>query len=191
MFWDKNGFRVLALDDAPFLKNKESKTIVVGIITRGQHFLEAALSFSIKIDGDCATTQLIKAINNFYSRENIHLILIGGVSWGGFNLLDIHYIYKKTQIPVLVVIRKYPNLNRMFEIIKKFPNSRRKHIILSSLPPVEKIRNIYVQYVGLPQKAIDIILSKLCYESYMPEPLRMAHIIAAAIKRGYSSRSRV
>ncbi len=51
---------------------------------------------------------------------------------------------------------------------------------------LEKNKNIYYQFKGLKQKEAEEIIRLSCTRSLIPEPLRVAHLMASALIKGES-----
>ena len=160
--------------------------LVVGTLYRGGNFMDGLLSTKIQKDGDDSTEKLVPMINNSKFRSQIRCIMIDGIALGGFNVIDIKKLFQKTKIPVLCVIRKMPNLNRIEKAISHVNNAEKKWNLIKSSPQIKKISDMYCQWVGMDEeKVIQIIrLSTICGQ--VPEPLRIAHIIASGIVSGES-----
>ncbi len=183
----KNEIRILGIDDAPFDKFKDSdkKVLVVGTIFRGGLYLDGVLSTSVAIDGTNSTQKLVQMINTCKFKPQLQCIILDGIALGGFNVVDIHQLYQKTKIPVLVVIRRYPDFKKIKETLLKLKMKKKIRLIEKAGIP-QKVRNIYVQTVGLDLKKIKEILDITCTRSFLPEPIRVAHLIAAGIVTGES-----
>ena len=110
----KKEVRILGIDDGPFDKFKDKETIVIGTFFRGGEFLDGLLSTKIRIDGQNSTSRLIKMINSCKFKSMIQCIMIDGIAMGGFNVVDIRELCKKTKIPVIVIMRNKPDFNSIF-----------------------------------------------------------------------------
>jgi len=51
---------------------------------------------------------------------------------------------------------------------------------------IEKNKNIYYQFKGLSKEEVEKIIKLSCTRSLIPEPLRVAHLIASALIKGES-----
>src|SRR3989338_9540222 len=126
--------------------------------------MDGLLSTKIQKDGDDSTEKLVPMINNSKFRSQIRCIMIDGIALGGFNVIDIKKLFQKTKIPVLCVIRKMPNLNRIEKAISHVNNAEKKWNLIKSSPQIKKISDMYCQWVGMDEeKVIQIIrLSTIC-----------------------------
>ena len=185
----KSQIRTLGIDDAPF-KFTDKTTEVIAVLLRGNFYIDGILKTKIKVDGKDATDKLIEMIGTSRYKEQIKTIMIDGIALGGFNVIDMQKLYTDLHIPVITITRKKPDLNAMKMVLKKkFKDWNRKWnvIISNEIVQIKRGRsNLYVNYVGLKLSEVKEILDITTLRGVMPEPIRIAHIIAAGIKTGES-----
>ncbi len=185
----KKGVKILGIDDAPFYF-REDKTIVIGVVMRGGGYIEGVIRREITVDGDDATDTCIEMILTTRHRQQLKATLLDGVSLGGFNVVDIERIYDETGIPIVTVTRDKPDLERIREALKKhFKDWKRRFSIITNgkLFTVETQHNpIYVKCAGIDSERAKEIITLSTIRGVIPEPIRVAHIIASAIVRGES-----
>ena len=181
----KSEIRLLGIDDAPFDKFSDKKVIVVGVMYRGGNFLDGLMSTRVTVDGKDATDKLVKMINASKFKPQLNTIVLGGIAVGGFNIIDVFRLHKETGLSVLVVIRNYPDYKKIFDALTKIGMKNKIKIIKSLAEPV-KIGNIWVQYAGMTLDKAKEIIKISTLHAQIPEPIRVAHIIAAGIVRGES-----
>ncbi len=181
----KKEIRILGIDDSPFKKFTDDDILVVGTIFRGGTLLEGVITTKVRIDGDDSTKKLIEMINKSKFKPQLRCILINGIALGGFNVIDIEELNKKTKIPVIVVIRKYPDYEKIKETLEKI-NKSNKYKIIKKAGKVEKINKIYIQRKGINLNKAREIIKISCTRSHIPEPIRIAHIIASGVVLGES-----
>jgi uncharacterized protein len=180
----KPEIRVLGIDDGPHDFNTK-EVLVIGAFFRGGKMLDGILSTKIKKDGYNATHKLISMINNSKFKPQLRAILLDGIALGGFNVIDIQALGKKINIPVIVIMREYPNKPKMFKALNKINQSEKINLI-EKAGEIFKINNIHIQFTGASfEQAKEIIKITTTYAD-IPEPLRIAHIIASGIVKGES-----
>jgi hypothetical protein len=190
----KPEMRILGIDDSPFSRNQE-KVLCVGTIYRGGNYLDGLISFYVDNDGNDATLQIIKNINKTRHKEQLQLIMLDGISFAGFNMININKIWKKTKIPVMIFTRKKPDLKKFKKALSKIDKKRLKAIQYAGKIYKLRIRNknkqklAYIQIKGLTLEQARKILKLTCNNSNIPEPLRVAHLIAQGIVFGESKGS--
>ena len=114
----KKQIRVLGIDDGPHKRfdYKQKKALIVGTFFRGGDFLDGLLSTEATIDGNDATSKIAGMINKSkHFKPQIKAVFLDGIAVGGFNVIDIKLLAKKTGQPIIVIMRTYPK----FEKIKR------------------------------------------------------------------------
>ncbi len=181
----KKEIRILGIDDAPFNKFKKDNVLVVGTMFRGGSWIDGLLSTKIAVDGNNSTQKLINMINKSKFKPQLQCIILDGIALGGFNIVDVQELNRKTRIPVLVVIRRMPDFKKIQAALKKLKKTG-KYKLIEKAGPVHKMGKIYVQLSGLTLEQAKQILRITCTHSLLPEPIRVAHLIAAGVVRGES-----
>ncbi len=181
----KKEIRVIGIDDAPFDKFKRGNVLVIATIFRGGSWLDGVLSTKVNIDGTDATKKLADMINKCKFKPQLQAILLDGIALGGFNVIDIKELNKKTKIPVIVTIGRYPNFKKIENTLKKLKKHKEFNLIKKA-GPVHEFNNIYFQIKGIDIKKTRQILKITCTRSLIPEPIRIAHLIASGIINGES-----
>jgi len=181
----KKEIRILGIDDAPFNKFKKGNVLVVGTIFRGGSWLDGVLSTKVKVDGSNSTKKLIEMINKCKFKPQIQCIILDGIAFGGFNIVDVEELNKKTKIPVIIVIRRMPDFKKIKSTLKKL-RKERKYRLIEKAGEVHKVSKIYIQINGISLEDAKKVLKISCTRSLLPEPIRVSHIIAAGIVTGES-----
>src|SRR3989344_3739956 len=187
----KREIRILGIDDSPFsMTDRGNDIIVIGTIHRGGGYLEGIVSTHITVDGDNATERLVAMINNSKHKAQLQVIMTDGIAMGGFNVIDVDELSRKTRLPVIVIMRHKPNLENIKKAILNVENYQNKLEMIKKAGKIMECvvgdAKIYFQCKGIePLKAMDIIKTSITYGN-MPEPIRAAHIIASGIIEGES-----
>ncbi len=181
----KKEIRVIGIDDAPFDKFKKSDVLVVGTIFRGGSWCDGVLSTSIRVDGNNSTKKIIEMINKCKFKPQLQCIFLDGIAMGGFNIIDVKKLNKETKLPVIVIIRKMPDFNKIKKILVKLKKEG-KFKLPEKAGKVYNVGKIYIQVSGIDLKEAKEILNIVCTRSLIPEAIRVAHLIAAGIVIGES-----
>ncbi len=179
--------RVVGIDDAPFdkFKDKGKDVLIIGTVFRGGDFMDGLISTKVRIDGSDATKKLVKMINKTKFKPQLQCIFLNGIALGGFNVIDIEELNRKTKLPVMVVIRRMPDIKAIKHTLDKI-GFNKKAILIDKAGKVTKIGNIYIQIRGLSIDKARQILKVCCTRSNIPEAIRAAHIIASGVVDGES-----
>ena len=177
---------VIGFDDAPFERAHRGDVMVVGAVFAGTR-LEGVLSGKVRRDGANATRVLIELVRRSRFGAHVQAILLQGIAFAGFNVVDVNALHSALKIPVLVVARRAPNLAAIrAALLHKVRGGRRKWALIEQLGPMEAVQGVYVQRAGIMlDKAADLI-RRFALHSTLPEPLRTAHLIAGGVTQGES-----
>lgn len=185
----KREIRILGVDDSPFPAHTTQPVMVIGTIFRAGEWLDGVIRTYIQGDGRDATTKIIGMVNSTRHKDQLGVIMLDGVTFGGFNVINIHKIFKATGVPVIVIMRKYPNFEKIKRALKRFDDwkERWKDILdAGDVYEIENQENIYIQINGIDLKDAKEIIKLSTTRSAIPEPVRAAHLIAAGVVTGES-----
>lgn len=185
----KQQVRVLGIDDSPF-RFSEGRSLVVGAVVRLPNYLEAVMKTDVEVDGDDATERLVEMISRSRYRDQVKVVMLDGIALAGFNVIDVQRLHAAVGIPVLTVTRDSPDLEGMRGALKKhFPDWERRYELITRLDlrriPTEH-SPLHASGVGLGWDEFVRLVEQSTVRGVVPEPLRMAHIIAAAMVKGES-----
>ena len=186
----KKEIRILGIDDAPFSKTKKGSVLVVGSIFRGGKSMEGVISTHVTVDGNDSTEKLIQLINGTKHKDQLQVVLTDGIALGGFNVIDIDLLNKRTGLPVIVIMRNYPDLDKVKEAVKHVDGWKLRWKLIKAAGEIYEIdvkkSKIYCQLAGIrADRARELV--KLCVvNGTMPEPIRASHIISSGIVEGES-----
>ncbi|HEY3448365.1 MAG TPA: DUF99 family protein [Myxococcales bacterium] len=179
--------RAVGFDDAPFPHRKGAAVQVAGAVCCGTRF-EGLVWGRVTRDGWNATGELVRLLEGGKFLPQIHLVLLDGVAFGGLNLIDLPSLAERLRKPVVAVMRKLPDLAAMEVAIRKLPNAERRLKLLERAGPIHQRPPFVFQAHGLsPEEAHDA-LRRLTDTGHVPEALRLAHLIGAAVVTGVSGR---
>ncbi|HIH38997.1 DUF99 family protein [Candidatus Woesearchaeota archaeon] len=182
----KSEIRIIGFDDCPFDKFNDKEVKIIGTIFRGGKSLDGVVSTIIAIDGIDATEKLSSLIQTTKFRPQLQAILLDGITMGGFNVIDIHVLAKTTNLPVIVVMRNLPDFQKIKNALTKLEMNDRFALMEKAGIPI-KHNNIYFQCAAISKDEAKAILSLTTIHADIPEPIRIAHLIAAGITKGESS----
>ncbi len=181
--------RILGVDDSHFTPHTKGRVMLIGVVMRSSNYIDGFLKREIDIDGIDATDEIIHMLVGKYERD-IRVVMTQGITFGGFNVIDVERIHRETGKAVLVISRKMPNLESMDKALKMHFPDWKERVELIRKVEIEKVRNgewdIYVQRVGLDRKEAEEIIKKFTVRGAIPEPVRVAHLVASALYFGES-----
>lgn len=177
---------VIGFDDAPFPRDYQGNVKVVGAVFANLRF-DGVIIGEIEKDGSDAAEKLTKLVAESKFAEHTQLIMLQGVTFAGFNVVDIFYVNKRLGLPVMIVSRNLPNMVSIRKALyTQILGGKKKWALIEKLGPMEPVGKIYIQQVGLTAKQATSVVEHFAIHSHIPEPLRTAHLIAGAIADGQS-----
>jgi endonuclease V-like protein UPF0215 family len=185
----KSEIRVLGVDDGAFKPHVKGQVPVIGVVFRGGFWLDGVLHTSIELDGFDATERIVSMITSSSHYRQLRVVMLNGITFAGFNIVDVNALYAATKLPVITVTREKPDFTDIQKALQNLPNSEKRwETILSAGEPVEvSTRNtkakVYMQTVGVSKEDAQKILRLTSTRSNIPEALRVAHLIASGISR--------
>lgn len=184
----KEEIRLVGWDDTSIPDRPGIEMTLVGVVTRGGKQLEGLLTTTIKPDGLNATSKLAQAINESNHKEQIQAILLDGITFGGFNVVDIQKLNQSVSLPVVVLIKGKPDLKSFRSALHNLPNSERRWRAVKKAGSPEQISiprypqsNLYFQRAGISSEKAKQVLRLSTTHGAVPEPLRLADIIASGL----------
>lgn len=178
----KKEIRIIAWDDCAF-SFRSRQVSIIGAIFRGGQFLDGLLSTTIKKDGMDVTDKTVKSIKSSRHYDQLSVIMLNGITFGGFNLIDIKKLNRETRLPVLVIQRKKPDIEKFNKALNIFDDQKKRKEIVKRAGKIYKFRKIHYQKCGLKKQACENLLKLTCIRSDIPEPIRVAHLIASGLSR--------
>lgn len=181
----KKEIRIIGIDDSPFDKFRDKNILVVGVVMRGGSWVDGVLSTKVTVDGSDSTKKIAEMINKCKFKPQLQCIFLKGIAVAGFNVIDVKELGKKTKLPVIIVIRRMPDIENIKNTLIKI-KKKTKIKLIEKAGNVVEVDDIFVQLTGISMEEAKKILKIVCTRSNIPEPLRLAHIIASGIVNGES-----
>jgi endonuclease V-like protein UPF0215 family len=149
--------------------------------------LEGVLSTRVRRDGADATRALADRIGSSQFAAHTRLVMLQGIALAGFNVVDIHGLRDALGIPVLVVARRAPRLDAIrAALLGRVPGGARKWALIEKAGPMEPAAGVMVQRAGISLEDAGEVVSRLAVNGAIPEPLRVAHLVAGGVTTGQS-----
>ncbi|MHA1509503.1 MAG: endonuclease dU, partial [Promethearchaeota archaeon] len=169
--------------------NSEShSTDLIGIVCQGTRMV-SMVKKEITIDGDDATEVLIELIRQ--NEKHVQYVITDTITFGGFNIIDLEEIHSATNKPIIAVTEKEVDLNAVKKaILKTFPQNNRAKLrkIVNAGNLYETVTEtagglskVYFHSKGISFTDVEALFQKVCIDSKIPEPVRLAHIIGKAL----------
>jgi endonuclease V-like protein UPF0215 family len=169
---------VLGIDDAPFPPTHRGDVPIVGTAFSGLR-LEGILRSKVRRDGADSTRAIASMIASSRFARHTRLVLLEGISLAGFNVVDIHALSASLGMAVLVVVKRMPRIDAVRRaLLERVRGGARKWALIEKAGPMEPIGGLFVQRAGIERADAEIVLRDLAIHGRLPEPVRVAHLVA-------------
>jgi len=179
--------RSIGFDDAPFVRHRRADVGIAGVVCAGTRF-EGLVWGRLRQDGWNATAALARLLAGGKFLPQLHLVLLDGLSFGGLNLVDLPALAAALGRPCVAVMRRPPDLAAMERAVRRLPGAERRLARLRAAGPVHVRGRFTFQVAGAEPAAVAEALERITDRGAVPEPLRLAHLVGAAVRRGESGR---
>jgi endonuclease V-like protein UPF0215 family len=177
---------VVGFDDGPLARDRPGARVrVVGAVCARTR-LDGVISGHVRKDGRDATARLAALIQSSPFDRHIRAVLLDGVTLGGFNVVDIHALSDEIDRPVLAIARRLPRFELIRAALSKLPDNDRRWAAIERAGRPEPLAGVYVQRAGLTLEAAGQLLAATTLHGKIPEPIRLAHLIAGGVVTGTS-----
>ena len=180
---------MLGIDDSPF-SFSDSKVTIIGVVMRLPNYVEGVMHSRLSMDGEDGNDVLAEMISSSRYREQVRLVMLDGVAMGGFNVIDIEVLNEETGLPIASVTRDRPDLKKMEEALRQHFKDWERLLQIITRAQLFQVQTghkpLHVALAGIDKsEAADLIRSSIV-RGALPEPIRIAHLIARAIEKGES-----
>jgi hypothetical protein len=180
--------RVIGFDDAPFLRNSGERVAIAGVVCAGTRF-EGMVWGQVEPDGWDATDVISGLLLGRKFLPQLHILLLDGIAFGGFNVIDLPKLSEQLQLPCVAVMRRMPKLTAVHEAINRLPQPERRLQLLQQAGTIHAYPPFFFQVSGACPQVTLSVLERLTDCGKVPEALRLAHLIGAAVIKGESGSS--
>ncbi|MEM4829604.1 MAG: DUF99 family protein [Zestosphaera sp.] len=183
----------IGIDDGYFTQESKElrlKTLLVGVLCAGKKPKSVKMT-TVVVDGSDGTSRALEIIEEFMRdfTTSINAVFLDGVTVAGFNFIDPEEINAKTGIPVVVLFKTKLKLEKVkTALVKHFSDWRDRYEVIErnygrAQEVVTRRKNLRVSSYGLDLSEVSKLVSLLQHVSAVPEPLRLADMIASGLTK--------
>ena len=179
----KRGLRALGIAESFF--KQRSSAVLAGVVMRGDLQVDGFGFARVTLRGLDAT-QGVLDIYSSLNRRDINLIMLNGCVISLFNLIDLDEVHGATCLPVICV--SYEDSPGIEKYLKELPDAERRLEIYHRLGGRSEVElhtghRVYVRSRGLQEHEVRHLLNRFTLQGSVPEPLRVARLLARAMLR--------
>ncbi|MDH5532390.1 MAG: DUF99 family protein, partial [Candidatus Bathyarchaeota archaeon] len=176
----KPEIRVLGIDDGVFVPHTKGVVDVVGVVYRGGYWLDGVMRTEVEVDGTDATEKIESMIMDSPHYDQIRVAVLDGVTFAGFNVVDIKELFEKVGLPFIAVTREKPDFEEIRKALENLPEREKRWKAMENAGKIIEVRTrgaeeaVYMQIAGISEKDAGKILRSTSTRSNVPEALRVA-----------------
>ncbi len=182
-------FRVVGVEDGGFSKKPQGlgiqKALFVCVLLRGKRISDFQADM-ITVDGLDATGKLTSMLR----RWSFDAVMLAGVSFAGFNLVDPTIVFEEFNKPVIVISRTKPNNIAVKNALRQhFEDWRVRWRVFEKLGSVYEVVSmpaeppIYVEVIGAELEWARKLIRSTSVCCRVPEPVRVARLVARGLTK--------
>lgn len=183
----KPEIRIVGVDDGVFVPHTKGKCDVIGVVFRGGYWLDGVMRTQIEIDGMDATEKIAEMITGSPHYGQLRVIMLDGVTYAGFNVVDTIKLFKMIKLPVIAITQKMPDFGDIRKALANLPFAEERWKIIENADRIVKVLTrsgenpIFMQATGIEVEIARKIVKGTATRSNFPEALRVAHLIASGL----------
>ncbi len=177
---------VLGIDDAPFEKSQAADVPLVGVMMEGATLVEGVAVGAFPVDGAGATDYLAAWIGGQRWHAALQAVVLGGITIAGLGLIDLRALAAKLETPVLAATRHETSTERLAHALRSAGLAERLPILERTPPARRAAPGLYIASAGIEVAEAKGLVRATLGKARLPEPLRVAHLIGAALVSGAS-----
>lgn len=185
----KKGFRALGISES-FIKGVSEESILAGVVMRADMTIDG-FTFSKATVGGMDATEKILEMYRSLKRDDITLLLLNGciISW--YNVIDLHRVAEETELPLIcVTYNESTGLEKYFKEL--FPEDWKSRVEIyrknksRTAVKLSTGYTVYIRFIGMKIEEAKGILNKFTSHGSIPEPLRVARLLARSLVKNLS-----
>jgi endonuclease V-like protein UPF0215 family len=175
----------MGVDDGAIPPHKRATdlALLVAVLFEGSRILDVQVG-QIQVDGRDANNALASLLRPL----SFHVILLSGISFGGFNLVDISKLAREMRRPVIAITGEKPDnasvrkaLHGHFADWKERWDIVRAAGELHWTKPLPDEPQLYFEVRGASHAFAKRVIASTAAISRLPEPIRVARILARGL----------
>jgi endonuclease V-like protein UPF0215 family len=173
----------VGIEDGSFQKGVTKKALLAAVLFNGLEIEDVKFAY-IAVDGLDATEIVVKTL----SKWKFEAVILAGVSFAGFNIIDPTALFNKFGKPIIIVSRTKPDNKAVkLALIRHFKDWQIRWEVFEKLGPIKRISvsaeepPLYIEMIGAETHWTGNLIKALAACGRVPEPLRVARLIARGL----------
>jgi uncharacterized protein len=183
----KPGIRALGVAES--FRQGEARSTLAGVVMRSDLVVDGVAYGRTVVGGDDATGSIVRLYRSF-RRNDINLLMVSGCVLSMYNIVDPDGLHRRLGVPVVCLTYKETK-GIQASIRRHFPDSYGPKLAaysrLGERSPVRLAsgHRLYVRASGGPLPALAAVVDRFTLQGSIPEPVRLAKLLARARVRSW------
>lgn len=178
--------KVLGFDDGPW-DAATDRVPVCGVVCAGTRF-DGMVWGSTGSAGEEVTPALVTLLAASKFAGQVQVVLTDGITMGGLGLVDLPGLARALAVPAIAVMRRPPDRDRFAASLRRYDDFEARWALVDGAGPVHERSGFVFQCAGVEVETAARLLAAVTDTGKVPEPLRLAHLVASAVATGQSGR---
>lgn len=183
----KREIRIVGIDERPFIPLGLEQVDLFGIVFRGGYWLDGVIRGTIDMNGLDATEKISDMIRTSPHYKQLRVIMLNGIIYAGVNTVNIRKLFEYTGLPIISITEETPDINYIKKSLRSLPHWVKRWKDIEDAGEVIMLNKgnskIFIQIAGLLRENAEKIISICSTRSIIPEPLRVAHVVASSVSK--------
>ena len=185
---NKPGIRALGVAES--FRQAQTRSVLAGVVMRSDFVIDGVALGKTAVGGDDATLAIL-ALLRALGRNDVNLIMVSGAILSLYNIIDVDLLSKKAKLPIVCLTYK-ETAGIEGSIRRHFPEgAERKLEAYRRLGRRSGVRlhtghRVYVRSAGMEARDVRSVLDAFTLQGSVPEPVRVAKLLARASLSGRS-----
>lgn len=179
--------RTIGFDDEPFERGADDPVGIAGIVCKNTSF-DGMVWTDVAPDGDDATDRICDALESGKFLPQLHAVLLDGIALAGFNVVDLPALAERLDRPCVAVMRNRPDFDAIEDALQNVDDATAKMERIRRAGPVRRSGETFFQGHGCEPETARRLVDRVTTTGHVPEPIRIAHLVATAVGTGESGR---
>ena len=115
--------------------------------------MKASCIPKVAIDGLDATEKVASMIKGSPHSRQLRLVMLNGLTFGGFNVVDLKKLNLETSLPIIALTHNKPDLDDITSALKNLPECEERLRLVLKAGPIHEVTNhgtkVYVELAGI------------------------------------------
>jgi endonuclease V-like protein UPF0215 family len=168
-------------------------TVLAGVVMRADFIIDGMAWVTATVSGMDASDAVLALVRRL-AREDLGGVLLHGSVIAGYNVIDLKRVHDATRLPIISVSQE-PQSDLRAILQDKFPGDwqKRWRTLEQNSSPYSLLlptgNTVFLQCHGAQATTAGRLVKRLTRFGGMPEPLRVARLLARAVKPLRSGRN--